>query len=122
MRVEWIERRAGDVFWVIGDAPTNSDVNAVMEMPLSTPDGQTVRLSQVARLDAGQTTASVQRQNRQRTLIITAGLDPNVTLGEASTSLQRDVAQIAFPPAIARRLSRPGRSSPSSAPISAHLG
>jgi CzcA family heavy metal efflux pump len=75
---------------------------ALGQLPLFTRDGQPVRLQDVARIEAGQSSGEIQRINQRQVFIIEGSLAETATLGDALAEADRILATVALPDGVTR--------------------
>ena len=76
----------------------------VLAVPLTTPDGRTVALRQVATLVRDLGPAQIERRGRERVIAVTAGLSGR-DFGSAAEEVRSRLAQMSLPPGFAVALS-----------------
>ena len=82
MEVQSIQRGRDEVKIVVrypeSDRQSISDLEKMM---INTPNGSTIPVRQIARLEIGEGLASIQRKDRKRSINVTADVDLSVTTG-----------------------------------------
>jgi HAE1 family hydrophobic/amphiphilic exporter-1 len=82
---------------VLLDEPARARTASIVDLPVPTADGGTIRLGQVASVSPVDGPAQIDRRGRQRLATIGASLDPAYTLGEVVQRAQAAVAAVTLP-------------------------
>jgi hydrophobic/amphiphilic exporter-1 (mainly G- bacteria), HAE1 family len=101
---------------VVLDERTRAQTASIVDLPIPTASGSTIRLGQVASVQSVDGPSQIERRGRQRLANLTASVAPDSTLGEVMPRAQAAISSVTLPPR-----SRPGASassSPRSAPRS----
>ena len=86
-----------DVRLILAD-PARLDVDAVGDLPLQTPGGQTVRLRQVATIAQVAGPTQIDRRDQRRLVTVGANLEPGLVLGNVTPLVDAAVARVELPP------------------------
>ena len=86
-----------DVRLILADS-ARLDVEAVGDLPLQTPGGQTVRLRQVATIAQVVGPTQIDRRNQERVVTVGANLEPGLVLGNVTPLVDAAVARLQLPP------------------------
>jgi multidrug efflux pump subunit AcrB len=74
----------------------------LLQLPLLTGNGQSVRLGDVARIEEGQAPGEIQRINQRRVFIIEGNLAEGASLGAALDEVDQIMASLTLPPGVSR--------------------
>lgn len=94
---EWTSP-SGDSFDVVVRLPKDmrTDAAALGALPIAQSSGGTIRLDQVATITQTEGPGEISREDRDRSVSVTANLD-GITLGEANSQIQEAVASLDMP-------------------------
>jgi hydrophobic/amphiphilic exporter-1 (mainly G- bacteria), HAE1 family len=74
-----------------------TDIDALRQLPLLTPDGRRIALDAVAELSIGDVPGDVRRENRRTALTINFGTAPKVTAEDARKKVEQFMSQLQLP-------------------------